>query len=82
MDKSCLAFSSIDQPITSVDQQTIDHLLEIRQIEYEQHLIREEMNRVDLEKQRLENLLYLLQATKSPARKKKTKRVSRPVKRS
>jgi hypothetical protein len=50
-----------------------DKILEIRQIEYEQYLLVEEMNRVDAEKQRLQHLLNLLKSTKSNDRTKNTK---------
>ena len=66
--------SSLDNHINIiVDQDTLDKLLEIQQIEYEQQLIREEINRVDVEKQRLQDLLTILQSTKSNGRKKKPK---------
>jgi hypothetical protein len=54
-----------------------DEILEIQQIEYEQHLLMEEINRVDAEKQRLQDLLYLVQSMKSNDRKKNTKQACR-----
>lgn len=54
-----------------------DEILEIQQIEYEQHLINEEINRIDAEKQRLQDLLNLLQSMKSNDRKKQTKQYRR-----
>jgi len=69
--------SSSDNEMNSnqneIIRSNLDKLLEIQQIEYEQRLIREEINRVDAEKQRLQDLLNLLQSTKSIGRKKKTK---------
>lgn len=49
-----------------------NEILEIQQIEYEQRLIRERINRVDEEKQRLQDLLNLLQSTKSNNKRKNT----------
>lgn len=79
MANSCSS-SSFDKQINSVDPQTFHHLLKIQQIEYEQRLIREEINRVDVEKQRLQDLLNILQSTKPNGRKKKTKHHSRQMK--
>jgi len=50
-----------------------DEILEIQQIEYEQNLINEEINHIDAEKQKLQDLLNLLQSMKSNDRKKQTK---------
>ena len=41
-----------------------DAICELQQIDYEQHLIRERIVRIDLEKQRLQQLLTILQSTK------------------
>jgi hypothetical protein len=49
-----------------------NEILEIQQIEYEQRLIVDQINRIDEEKQRLQDLLNLLQSTKSNNRKKNT----------
>jgi hypothetical protein len=63
---------SLDKDINSIaDQQILNNLLEIQQIEYEQQLIREEINHVDVEKQRLQDLLNILQSTKSKNGRKK-----------
>ncbi len=60
--------------VTSQDYNELsDKILEIRQIEYEQYLLLEEINRVDAEKQRLQDLLNLLKSTKSNDRTKNTK---------
>jgi hypothetical protein len=58
-----------------------DEILEIQQIEYEQRLIIEEINRIDAEKKRLQDLLNLLQSTKSNDRKKNTKKHRRRLQR-
>jgi len=63
-----------ERRVTSQDYDELsDKILEIRQIEYEQYLLVEEMNRVDAEKQRLQDLLNLLKSTKSNERTKNTK---------
>ncbi len=54
-----------------------DQILEIQQIEYEQHLINEEINHIDAEKQKLQGLLNLLQSMKSNDRKNQTKQYRR-----
>lgn len=57
-----------------------DKILEIRQIEYEQRLILEEIDSIDAKQQRLQDLLNLLQSTKSTGRNRNTKHPHRQFK--
>lgn len=51
-----------------------DEVLELRQIEYEQRLLLEQIDFVDAEKQRLLGLLHLIQTAKLNDKKKSTKK--------
>ncbi len=83
MASSCSSLDNEVNPIKTETNKTrilptnsceiLDELLEIQQIEYEQRLILEEINRIDIEKQRLQNLLNLLQSSKANDRKKPKK---------
>lgn len=54
-----------------------DEILEIQQIEYEQHLLNQEISAIDAEKQRLQDLLNLLRCTKSNDKKEPIKQYRR-----
>ena len=54
-----------------------DELLEIQQIEYEQRLIVEQINRVDLQKQQLQEVLKRLRSTNANRKKKPSNRYNR-----
>lgn len=49
---------------TTMSEQFADEFYELQQIEYEQRLVRERLFQIDMEKQRLRQLLNILQSTK------------------